>query len=424
MTRVLIENSGYALDNMGDVAMLQVAYRRVVQTLPNARVQVLTFAPDRLERVCPGAEPLDGHALGRLMEARLLPDFCFRLGLAKRRLASRASYWAQARFPALHHRRALARLREDAPVRELLAAVDGCDLLLLAGGGYITDVFPHNTSQAFRLIHRAQQRAAPVVMVGQGIGPIESRTLRYHARRLLPGVAAIRLREAVRSVPTLQSLGVPPDRWRVTGDDAIELAAQPLDPQEPAEPPNALGLNLRDSSYTRVDEQERQRLREGIDRVSRQHSLWPLPLPVALNAEYHDLASVQRVIRFDQAALDLARGVDMPIDLVRLVARCRLVITGSYHAGVFALCRGVPVIGLSKSAYYDAKFDGLIGQFGPACRVVRLDEADLSSRLQATADELIASAPSLRAGLSERVASQVQSSRQVWDELPAILKTK
>ena len=30
----------------------------------------------------------------------------------------------------------------------------------------------------------------------------------------------------------------------------------------------------------------------------------------------------------------------------------RLVITGSYHAGVFALAQGVPVLALAKSAYY------------------------------------------------------------------------
>ena len=33
-------------------------------------------------------------------------------------------------------------------------------------------------------------------------------------------------------------------------------------------------------------------------------------------------------------------------------------VTGSYHAGVFALAQGIPVVGLLQSAYYEQKFIG------------------------------------------------------------------
>ena len=56
--RILVENSGYSLGNLGDAAMLQVALRRFRAFWPHARVQVLTARPDRLALLCPWGEPL------------------------------------------------------------------------------------------------------------------------------------------------------------------------------------------------------------------------------------------------------------------------------------------------------------------------------------------------------------------------------
>ena len=50
---------------------------------------------------------------------------------------------------------------------------------------------------------------------------------------------------------------------------------------------------------------------------------------------------------------------------ITTIARCRLVVTGSYHAALFALSMGVPAIGIATSRYYEDKFLGLADQFGP-----------------------------------------------------------
>jgi polysaccharide pyruvyl transferase WcaK-like protein len=47
-------------------------------------------------------------------------------------------------------------------------------------------------------------------------------------------------------------------------------------------------------------------------------------------------------------------------------------VTGSYHAAVFALSMGVPVVALVASSYYENKFTGVAAQFGGGCRVVDL----------------------------------------------------
>ena len=52
-------NTGAAeYQNMGDVAMLQVAVARLLSLWPDARIEVLTDSPSNLSRYCPGARPL------------------------------------------------------------------------------------------------------------------------------------------------------------------------------------------------------------------------------------------------------------------------------------------------------------------------------------------------------------------------------
>ena len=63
-----------------------------------------------------------------------------------------------------------------------------------------------------------------------------------------------------------------------------------------------------------------------------------------------------------------------PEAVIRQIQRCRLVITGSYHAAVFALAMGIPTIGLAKSTDYIDKFMGLSALFGEGCETVVLNE--------------------------------------------------
>ena len=63
------------------------------------------------------------------------------------------------------------------------------------------------------------------------------------------------------------------------------------------------------------------------------------------------------------------------VDVFEQIGFCRVLITGSYHAGVFALAQGVPSICVAQSQYYVDKFVGLADQFGEGCRVIQLQES-------------------------------------------------
>jgi colanic acid/amylovoran biosynthesis protein len=102
---------------------------------------------------------------------------------------------------------------------------------------------------------------------------------------------------------------------------------------------------------------------------------------------------------------------------MREVSRCRIVVTGSYHAGVFALSQGIPVVAVARSSYYAAKFGGLAAQFGTGCDVVLLTGEDTERRL---GDAVVAAwdrAPAVREALLGAAEHQIRLSREAYSRL-------
>lgn len=91
-----------------------------------------------------------------------------------------------------------------------------------------------------------------------------------------------------------------------------------------------------------------------------------------------------------------------------------MVITGSYHAAVFALAQGIPAVCIEKSAYYSQKFCGLREQFGEGCAVVEAAESDFGFRLEHAIEHAWRSADDLRPRLLEAAASQIEKGRAAY----------
>jgi colanic acid/amylovoran biosynthesis protein len=98
------------------------------------------------------------------------------------------------------------------------------------------------------------------------------------------------------------------------------------------------------------------------------------------------------------------------------IRRCRVVVTGSYHAAVFALSNGIPVVCVVGSHYYGTKFYGLVSQFGEAgkagCRVVvpnaedpEGSRAELIAAIREQWDRAEALAAPLRAAAAQQIAA-------------------
>jgi hypothetical protein len=164
----------------------------------------------------------------------------------------------------------------------------------------------------------------------------------------------------------------------VTGDDALELIAGTSAPDG-----RALGVNMRVSGYAGVDNVAAAAIG---DLVAESAAVFQAPivaLPVSRYAADADLAAIRALLRPEPGRADaVLRDLRAPEALVTATASCRAIVTGSYHAAVFGLGQGVPAVCLTKSSYYDAKFQGLRALFPSTCSVVSLDQPDFAARLR------------------------------------------
>ncbi len=292
------------------------------------------------------------------------------------------------------------------------------DAVVLSGGGGTTDYFPWETHAALDLFDAATRRGTPTGILGQGFGPLRGRYLRRRAAAVLPRVDLITLRERRSSAPLLRELGVASERVVTTGDDAIEIVAN----QRGAADADGLGVCVRVSDYSGVAEDQVRTLGRVLTAVSTRLKAELVPIPISAHPDERDLDVIRAVLGARGA--DVQDGtIDTPRAAIDRVARCRVVVTGSYHAGVFALAQGIPAVGLAASSYYVDKFLGLRDQFGEGCTPVMLDTDDLAGSLEAAIEEAWMQDAGVRARLVAAGEQQLEQGRVAYRRLFEIVES-
>lgn len=418
--RILVEPSAHQLANVGDVAMLQVAVRRLGELWPDAAIGVITDASDRLAVHCPGSaavpaagrrlwfdEPYVGARVHRMLPGSVAD--AVRAGEKKARGA-----WPAMTESTIRLRRRAKRLGSE-ELDEFRAWSRSSDLVLASGAGLLCDPFPHLACTVLELLEAAAARGAGAAMLGQGVGPVTDANLRAVARRVLPRVEPISLREERFSRPLLRELGVRERQMITTGDDAIELAFRP-----PWKEPTgqAIGLGVRVARYSEVGERALASVGRAVRRAAARYGAELVPVPISSEAKERDAAVIAGLLGAEGVGPD---QLTTPAAVVEQVGRCRVVVTGSYHAAVFALAQGIPAVGLAASGYYVHKFLGLADQFGGGCALVRLDANGLDERIDTAIDQAWTSAPRLAPRLLEAAERQLEQSREAYRRLKAIV---
>jgi colanic acid/amylovoran biosynthesis protein len=406
--RILVDQSGYDLLNLGDAAMLQSCVIRLRQAWPEAEVMVICHAPDRLAAYCPGTIAI-GRTFAGWPAFRILPR---RPRLAAEQAWKMAGPHFCGRFPA-------RRIRPGRP-RTAIQAVRAADLVVASGGGYLTDTWWWHAVGVLSLLSLAQRLGKPTAMFGQGVGPIgeeggPSRAgraiLRRQARAVLPGLAVLGLREDRIGRDLALRLGTRPGALVVTGDDALELISSE------ASPPggHALGFGMRVSAYAGVDPAMAEAVRAPVLRAAEDHGAPIVGLPVSRYPVHGDLDALRTLLHPERSATCIAlNDLAAPGDLVTAAAGCRAIVTGSYHAAVIGLAQGVPAVCLTRPRYYDAKFAGLAALFPGACFIVPLDQPDLAGRLRQAIDQAWHLPAPARAAAREAAARQRQAGREAY----------
>ncbi len=396
--RILIENGSHSLDNLGDIAMLQASVERITECWPESQCHVITHYADRLADHVPRAQPA------------VVPLPRWQRSLV--RLASRKASSASPRL-----RSVIETAWKAMPARshraDLTRQVAGHDLVVLCGCGLLADPFRVAAVRRLQLLDAAQQAGIPTALVSQGVGPIEHRDLLNWCRRVLPKARLISLREGIRGPALLRSMSVAPEQFMVTGDDSLSLAAVGSPSGRLG---GALGVNLRLATYSGVDvadssmlEQVQQRIRRFLDRRS-------APM-VGLSIQQTDHQRMRRALPSlvaDQLTTYHPHRLEPMIAATR---QCRVVLTGSYHAAVFALALGIPAIGLVNSRYYRWKFDGLRNLFGQGCLVVDVLDAGWDEALEQALESAWGSATVIGPTLLEASKRQIEAVRDAYSRL-------
>jgi len=404
--RILVDQSGYDLLNIGDVAMLQSCVARLRQLWPDAEILVICHAPGRLASYCPGTIAI-GQTYADLPLFRMFPR--------KPRLAAEQA-WKMA-APYASGRLGTGRVRLSPP-RTAIQAVRTADLVVASGGGYVLDSFWWHAVGVLSLLSLAQRLGKPTAMFGQAVGPISQRLLRLQTRAVLPRLAALGLREDRIGRDLALSLGTPPSAVTVTGDDALELIADAA-PRDG----DALGVNMRVAGYAGVDSATAAAVGDVLLRTAKEFDAPVVALPVSRYPVDGDLDAIRALLHQEGSGADIVLDdLTTPQALVTAVGRCRAIVTGSYHAAVFGLAQGVPAVCVSKSSYYDAKFGGLGALFPGACFAGSLGQPDFAGWLRAAIGQAWQLPARARAEARDAAARQRRAGREAYVRLRDVVE--
>jgi len=417
--RVIVDPGTYNCRNMGDVAMLQVAVSRIGAVLPGAAIQVFTEDAQELKRHCPQVRPLshwarqawldDGQLWGRLR--RVLPGPAWKVATATQGAVRR-------RWPAGYRRalslRFIGRRGSALQLKDFTHGLASADALVVAGQGTLADAALGHARSVLATAALAQAAGVPVFFFGQGIGPLADPDLHRLAAEVLPSAELVALREEAKGRPLAQEFGVCPERLVMTGDDAVELAFT-LRPNDPGE---GVGVHLRIAPQAVRDVTVLEHIRPVLQAFARERRVALVPLPISHHrVGSNDPRTIRQLLAGYDDASDGGATMDTPEAVIRAAGRCRIVVTGAYHAAVFALSQGVPAICLGRSAYYLDKFHGLRDQFGAGCRVLELADPGLEQALCVALISAWESADDQRATLLSVAERQVADGRQAYARL-------
>lgn len=298
-------------------------------------------------------------------------------------------------------------------------AMGGYDLYAPTGGGYMCDSDKRFLLPLLDRIEAAAMRGVPVVLLGQGVGPLTDSELRARVSKVLPLAEWVFVRESLVAPALLESLGIDRSAIVTTGDDAIELAYG----ARPSMPGGGIGLSLRLASYTGVTGEHVGVIGDAVRRAAEKLGAPIVAVPIDTNDA--DLWHIRRALGGVRDVRLPSRRFETPLEVIRRAGWCRVMVSGTFHGAVFALSQGIPVVALSNSEEYLIKISGLAAAFGfRGCRIVELGVPGVTERLTNAIESLWRAADGLRPELLMEAQRQNAMTEAAYAKLPAVVRDR
>jgi polysaccharide pyruvyl transferase CsaB len=223
-----------------------------------------------------------------------------------------------------------------------------CDGLIFGGGSLLQNA-TSNRSLLYYLAQfwTAKRLGKPVILLSQGIGPLNGHWAKRAVARAVNTADGITLRDEL-SRETLIDLGVPAERLTVTGDLTLLWEEKPIPGDCTRE--NRVGI-LPGPGCGERQREELRRIVGWLQKQGKQVVLIPL-------FPQQDLALCQELSRDCHGAVVAEVGdVQTQRELIRSLD---CVVSVRLHGLVYGASLGVPLVGIS----YDPKVEGFLRQMG------------------------------------------------------------
>ena len=418
--RIFVANK-IILCNLGDNAMYQINVARLKNMWPNAMFDVVSD-DIKLAEYFPGACAISSSTIKSWIRHRRVFDFLYRIvpDMFTKFLQRIEGNVMDTLIWLAHPRRQLAKKHygvETNKFSKFLESLFNSDLVVVTAGGNFIDGHEEYGLCLLNVIEKAHQFGKPTVMLGQGIGDIKDSELRTKMGEILPLVDLIAIREGQTGPTILNAFGVQPDKVTISGDDAIELAYN----ERNAELGVGIGVNLRIADYSGVDNNHFSIVQQSLYDFATKYDVQLIPLPISLSEYDSDVRTIQKLLDGYSGQEKKDWSMELPIDVIRQTRSCRVVVTGSYHAGVFALSQGIPVVGLAKSQFYIDKFLGLKKQFGTGCEILFFDDENLEETLLSSIENVWRLAEQVRPMLLEAAKKQIEIGYEFYNRISELV---
>ncbi len=230
--RVFLDCGNYFGDNtnLGDEAVLRGIAEGFDQHLPHAEIEIATFAEDVIQRACPQFVP-----------------------------------------KVLTHRD----YRYSDAFRDMIAETD---IVGVVFAGAFSDFFAEHALGLLYTLEMAATLDKPAIVLSAGLERVTDPRLIARAKEVFPKVTWIGCREGAEGPCLLREWGVPESRILVTGDAALPEAHRNLRP----EMGNNIGLSLRLSPYSGLDENFLPQLEQPLIRLAEAYGAKVVPIPISL----------------------------------------------------------------------------------------------------------------------------------------------
>jgi polysaccharide pyruvyl transferase WcaK-like protein len=434
--RILFDMAVYDMRNKGNVAMLQAALERIGSMWPDATLEVISVSPHILRLYCPKAiSVIPDFNNDSFTNSGISYSLMRRLPVPVLRimLETREAFWRSRLKPrnrVLVHKNIIkpnsVKISENTEtgsssiisslynnLTSVTDVIHDIDLFVATGGQYMSDDCRDQALDVLGRMEASIQQGIPTVMVGQGIGPITDPLLLDRAREVLPRVSRILIREYLTAPQLLEKYGVKPTSFSVTGDDAIEMSYQARSQNRG----DAIGVSLRAAPYTQVNEKYFDPLRDTLKAAAAITHAPFISIPISYSAHELDDRIIRQILPEQHQRPNGLGKFSSPREIIKKVGSCRIVISGTFHAALFALSQGIPAIGLVKSTHYIEKFEGLANQFGPGCQIIYFDEDGFKEKLLSKIEELWDSAEQHKPRLLNEARRQINLGHAAYQQL-------